>query len=46
VAPIRGENPGRDYYRKKIGEGKTTCEARRASKRKISDAVLPVWLLG
>lgn len=39
VTQIRGDNPGRDYYRKKITEGKTTREARRALKRKISDAV-------
>ena len=39
VTQPRGDNPGRDYYRKKIGEGKTTREARRALKRKISDAV-------
>ena len=39
VTQIRGDNPGRDYYRKKIAEGKTTREARRALKRKISDAV-------
>ena len=41
VTQIRGDNPGRDYYRKKIAEGKTTREARRALKRKISDAGLP-----
>ena len=39
VTQIRGDNPGRDYYRKKIAEGKTTREARRALKRKISDTV-------
>jgi transposase len=39
VTQIRGDNPGRDYYRKKLAEGKTTREARRALKRKISDAV-------
>ena len=39
VTQIRGDNPGRDYYRKKIAEGKTTREARRALKPKISDTV-------
>ena len=39
VTQIRGDNPGRDYYRKKIAEGKTTREARRALKRKISDTL-------
>ncbi len=36
---ISRDNPGRAYYLGKIEEGKSTKEARRALKRKISDAV-------
>jgi transposase len=39
VTQISRENPGRTYYLGKIEEGKSTKEARRALKRKISDAV-------
>ena len=39
VTQISRDNPGRAYYLTKIEEGKSTKEARRALKRKISDAV-------
>ena len=39
VAQLRHDTPGRAYYRAKIEAGKTPKEARRALKRKISDAV-------
>jgi predicted RNA-binding protein YlxR (DUF448 family) len=39
VTQISRENPGRAYYLTKIEDGKSTKEARRALKRKISDAV-------
>ncbi len=35
----RHPGPGRDYYAKKIAEGKTTGEARRALKRHLADLV-------
>jgi hypothetical protein len=38
IAQLRRPNPGRDYYDKKIAEGKSSKEARRALKRRISDA--------
>jgi len=40
VSQIRNETPGRVYYDKKRGEGKTKKEALRALKRRVSDAVL------
>jgi transposase len=39
VTQISRDNPGRTYYLAKIEDGKSTKEARRALKRKISDAV-------
>lgn len=36
---IRDHTPGRDYYRRKLAEGKTEGEALRALKRQLSDAV-------
>jgi hypothetical protein len=39
VTQIRNDTPGRAYYDRKIAEGKTTKEALRALKRRISDAV-------
>ncbi|MGA7273149.1 MAG: transposase [Acidimicrobiia bacterium] len=39
VSQLRYPSEGRDYYQKKIAEGKTTKEAIRALKRKISDVV-------
>ncbi len=39
VTQISHDTPGRVYYDKKLGEGKTTKEALRALKRRISNAV-------
>ncbi len=39
VTQLRFDTPGRAYYQRKLEEGKSTKEARRALKRKISDAV-------
>ncbi|MFZ0324290.1 MAG: IS110 family transposase [Actinomycetes bacterium] len=39
VTQISRDNPGRTYYLSKIADGKSTKEARRALKRRISDAV-------
>ena len=39
IVQIRHDNPGRDFYRRKIAEGKTKKEAIRALKRHITDAV-------
>lgn len=39
VTQLRFDTPGRAYYQRKIDEGKSTKEARRALKRRISDAV-------
>ncbi|MDF1598015.1 MAG: transposase [Acidimicrobiia bacterium] len=39
VSQIRNDTPGRIYYDKKRGEGKTKKEALRALKRRVSDAV-------
>ncbi|MCA0329549.1 MAG: IS110 family transposase [Actinobacteria bacterium] len=39
VTQIRFDTPGRAYYLRKIEEGKSAKEARRALKRRISDAV-------
>ena len=39
VTQIGHDTPGRAYYQRKIAEGKSTKEAMRALKRKISDAV-------
>lgn len=36
---MRHPGPGRDYYDRKLAEGKTPREARRALKRQISDRV-------
>jgi transposase len=39
ITQIRYPTPGRDYYLRKLDEGKGPKEARRALKRRISDAV-------
>ena len=39
VTQIRNNTPGRDYYRRKMGEGKNRLEALRCLKRQITDAV-------
>ncbi len=39
VTQIRNDTPGRDYHRRKIGEGKTRLEALRCLKRRVTDAV-------
>jgi transposase len=39
VSQIRNDTPGRIHYDKKRAEGKTTKEALRALKRRVSDAV-------
>ncbi len=36
---IRDEGIGQDYYRRKISEGKTPAEARRALKRRLSNVI-------
>ncbi len=39
VSQLRYPGEGRDYYDKKLAEGKTSKEAIRALKRRISDVV-------
>lgn len=39
VTQLRYPSAGRDYYQKKLAEGKTTKEAIRALKRRISDVI-------
>jgi transposase len=39
VVQLRNETEGRRYYRRRIAEGKTTMEAMRALKRRLSDVV-------
>ena len=39
IVQIRHDTPGRAYYRRKLTEGKSTREALRCLKRRISDAV-------
>ncbi len=39
IAQIRYDTPGRAYYRRKLGEGKSRREALRCLKRRISDAI-------
>jgi transposase len=39
VTQLRYPSEGRDYYQKKLAEGKTTKEAIRAVKRRITDVV-------
>lgn len=39
VSQIRNPTPGRDYYRRKLTEGKSRKEALRCLKRRISDAI-------
>ena len=39
IAQIRYDNPGRAYFRRKLGEDKSRREALRCLKRRISDAV-------
>ena len=39
ICQIRGGGRGQDYYERRIAEGKTPAEARRALKRLLSDVV-------
>ena len=39
VCQIRTSSPGREFYQRKLGEGKTPAEARRALKRRLCDAI-------
>ena len=39
VTQVGHDTPGRDYYQRKLAEGKTKKEALRTLKRRISDAV-------
>ncbi|MDI6105916.1 IS110 family transposase [Actinoplanes sp. NEAU-A12] len=39
VVQLRNDTEGRRYYRRKLAEGKTTMEAMRALKRRLSDIV-------
>ena len=39
ITQIRYDTPGRAYYRRKLAEGKSTREAIRCVKRRISDAI-------
>jgi hypothetical protein len=39
IVQIRHDTPGRAYYRRKLTEGKTTLEALRCLKRRLSDLV-------
>ncbi len=39
LVQIRHPNPGRDYYRRKLAEGKTKKEAIRSLKRRITDVI-------
>ncbi len=39
IVQIRHDTPGRAYYRRKLAEGKTTLEALRCLKRRLSDLV-------
>ena len=39
VCQMRTSGPGRDFYQRKLAEAKTPAEARRALKRRLSDAI-------
>jgi transposase len=39
VCQIRTASQGKDYYQQKLAERKTPAEARRALKRRLSDAI-------
>jgi transposase len=39
TAQLRHDTPGRTYYRRRLAEGKTTMEAMRALKRRLSNVV-------
>jgi hypothetical protein len=39
VVQLRHDTPGRAYYRRRLGEGKTPMETMRALKRHLSDVV-------
>jgi transposase len=39
VVQLRNDTEGRRYYRRKLAEGKTTMEAMRALKRRLSDVI-------
>lgn len=45
ICQIRFDTPGRDYYLRKVEEGKTKKEAIRSLKRRLSDAVYRQLLL-
>lgn len=44
ITQMRHPGPGKDYYERKIAEGKTRGEARRALKRHVSDRVFATLL--
>jgi transposase len=46
VCQARSEVRGGDYYRKKIAEGKSSKEAVRCLKRRVSDAVFRILVAG
>lgn len=39
IAQLRHDSPGQTYYRRRLAEGKTSMEAMRALKRRLSDVV-------
>jgi transposase len=39
ICQARDPGPGRDYYRRKLSEGKTPAEARRALKRRLANVI-------
>jgi hypothetical protein len=39
IVQLRNDTGGRRYYRRKLADGKTTMEATRALKRRLSDVV-------
>jgi transposase len=39
IVQLRNDTPGRSYYRRRIAEGKTSMEAMRCLRRRLSDAV-------
>ncbi|WP_420813694.1 transposase [Planosporangium thailandense] len=44
VVQLRHDTEGRRYYRRKLAAGKTSMEAMRALKRRLSDLVYSRWL--
>jgi hypothetical protein len=39
IVQLRNDTPGRAYYRRRVAEGKTSMEAMRCLRRRLSDAV-------